>query len=371
MKNLLFLFTFLLISLHSYSQLDNSYLFNANSDSLISPSSKFGFLIDNVNYIRDTEYHSDIEQGATWAGTQIWPSAVYRYNKNISFKGGIFLQKDFGNNKFRTVIPTYTISYTNSNVKVNFGTLDGSLEHKLIEPMYAMENFIDKRIENGLQIKGKYKRLTYDQWIDWEKMIYRTSTTQEQFTVGFSGKFSAIDKKNFQWAFPVQITGRHNGGEIYAQPHNNIKTQFNFAYGTTITQNRPGKLIDKIDFQGYLTFYEDLSPTKADSFRDGTGQFLALIMRMKNFGIIMNYWDVHQYIAPLGDPYYVSKSREYPGDYSQYRKMVMLRLMYERKLWDNFTLVGRLNTIYDFSEKAKNMVMEVYLKFNIGMPIKP
>ena len=49
----------------------------------------------------------------------------------------------------------------------------------------------------------------------------------------------------------------------------------------------------------------------------------------------------------------------------------MLRLMYERKLWDNFTLVGRLNTIYDFSEKAKNMVMEVYLKFNIGMPIKP
>ena len=160
MKNLLFLFTFLLISLHSYSQLDNSYLFNANSDSLISPSSKFGFLIDNVNYIRDTEYHSDIEQGATWAGTQIWPSAVYRYNQNISFKGGIFLQKDFGNNKFRTVIPTYTISYTNSNVKVNFGTLDGSLEHKLIEPMYAIENFIDKRIENGLQIKGKYKRLT-------------------------------------------------------------------------------------------------------------------------------------------------------------------------------------------------------------------
>lgn len=81
----------------------------------------------------------------------------------------VFLQKDFGNNKFRTVIPTYTISYTNSNVKVNFGTLDGSLEHKLIEPMYAIENFIDKRIENGLQIKGKYKRLTYDQWIDWEK----------------------------------------------------------------------------------------------------------------------------------------------------------------------------------------------------------
>lgn len=371
MKNILILISFLLAGFNSQAQLDNSLLSNANSDSLISTNSKFGILVDNVNYIRNTEYKSDIEQGATWAGTQVWPSAFYRYNKNISFKAGFFLQKDFGNTNFRTLIPTYTLSYTNKNVKVNFGTLDGSLDHKLIEPMYAMENFIDKRIENGLQVKGKYKRLSYDTWLDWEKMIYRTSTTQEQFTVGFSGDINVINKPNFKWSFPVQITGRHLGGEIYSEPHKNIRTQFNFAYGTKITQRRPGKLIDKIDFQGYLTFYEDLSPTKCDSFFDGTGQYVALTFGMKNFGIMLNYWDAHQYVAPLGEPYYLSKSREYPGDYIQYRKMAMLRLMYEQKLWDNMSLVARLNTIYDLSEKQFSNAMEVYLKFNIGCGFKP
>ncbi len=350
----------------SHSQLDNSLLSNANSDSLISHQTKFGFLIDNVNYLRNTEYQSTIEQGATWAGTQIWPSAIYRYNDKLSFKAGFFLQKDFGNTNFRTLIPTYTVSYTTKNIKVNFGTLDGSLDHKLIEPMYGIENFIDKRIENGLQIKGKYKRFTFDQWLDWEKMIYRTSNIQEQFTAGFSSNLNLIDKKNLKWNIPIQITGRHVGGEIYTGPHNNIKTQFNFAYGTQITLNRPGKIVDKIDLQGFITYYEDLAPSKADSFIDGTGQFLALTLRMKHFGIMLNYWDAHQYIAPLGEPYYVSKSRENAGDYLQYRKMVMLRFLYERPLWDHFSLVARLNNIYDLSEKQFNNVMEVYFKFSIG-----
>ena len=97
----------MLIGYQSQSQLDNSFLFNSTPDSIIYHSSKFGFLIDNLNYIRNSEYHTDIEQGATWAGTQIWPSLLYKYNNNITFKAGVFLQKDFGNTKLRTLIPTY------------------------------------------------------------------------------------------------------------------------------------------------------------------------------------------------------------------------------------------------------------------------
>lgn len=366
MKQILILLYILLIGYNSQSQLNNSFLYNVNSDSLIYHNSKFAFLVDNVNYIRDTEYHSEIEHGATWAGTQVWPSAIYRYNTNLSFKAGLFVQKDMGNTKFRTLIPTYTVSYTNKNIKVNFGTLDGSLDHKLIEPLYAMENFIDKRIESGLQIKGKHKKLVYDVWIDWEKMIYRSSKTPEQFTVGISSNYILIEKTNFKWSFPVQITGRHQGGEIYAQPHSNIKTQFNFAYGTQITKKNPGKFVDKVDFQGYLTFYEDLAPSKADSFHDGTGQYLALTLNHKSFGVMLNYWDAHQYISPLGEPLYVSKSRKNEGVYLQYRKMAMLRLMYELPLWNKFALIARMNNIYDFSEREYNTVMEAYFKFHIA-----
>ncbi len=323
-------------------------------------------MVDNVNYVRNTEYKSDIEQGATWAGTQLWPSAYYRYNKALSFRAGLFIQKDFGTTTFRNLIPTYTLTYSTKNLKINFGTLDGSLDHKLIEPLYATENFIDKRIENGLQMKGKYKRLTFDQWIDWEKMIYRTSTTQEKFTVGFSGNIKCIDLKNFKLKIPIQVVGRHVGGEIYAQPHPVIKTQFNFAYGLHLTQKMPHNFIDKIDFQGFVTFYEDLITAKSDSFIDGTGQYIALSFHHKYVGLMFNYWDAHQFISPLGEPLYQSKSREYPGDYRQYRKMLMARLLVERRIWEHATFVGRLNIIYDLSEKQLNNIAEVYFKFNIG-----
>lgn len=366
MKKILYFICFLLLGDLSQAQLNNSFLYTANSDSLIDKNARFGYFVDNVNYIRNTEYHSIIEDGATWAGTQIWPQATYRYNNNIVFKAGVFIQKDFGNNNFRTLIPTYTLAYTKNNLKVNFGTIDGSLDHNLIEPLYAMENFIDKRIENGLQVKGNNKRLKYDVWIDWEKMIYRNSTTPEKFTTGVSSALKLVDKSNFKLSLPFQALLSHQGGEIYSEPHTNIKTQLNLAYGLHFTKTIPQGVIDKIDFQGYLTFYEDMAPSKADSFFDGTGQYFALTLSKKNFGVMLNYWDAHQFISPIGEPLYLSKSRVNDEIYIQYRKMAMLRFLYEVKVWPNFTIVGRLNNIYNFSEKQFDNVVEVYAKFNIG-----
>lgn len=370
MKNFLPFTIFLLFGHYCHSQLNNTLLYSANPDSLIDKDAKFGFFINNLNYIRNTEYHSTIDQGATWAGTQIWPQGIYRHNDKLSFKLGVFIQKDFGNNKFRTLIPTYTLTYKIKNLMVNFGTLEGSLDHNLIEPLYAIENFIDNRIENGLQFKGKTWRIQYDLWLDWEKMIYRTSTTQEQFTAGVSTNLKIIEKENFKISFPIQLTGRHRGGEIYAQPHNNIKSQLDFAYGIHVLKNRPKKFIDNIDFQGYLTFYEDLSPSKADSFRDGTGAYLALTLKKKNWAIMLNYYDAFQYISPVGEPMLTSKSREYPGNYLQYRKLAMFRIFYEVPLWQNSALVVRINNMFDLTEKSYNNVFEAYFKFNIGFSRK-
>ncbi len=373
LKKYLSLIVLVWLSYKGHSQLDNSFLHTANPDSLLIPNaSKFGFIIDNVNYIRNTEYRGVIEQGATWAGAQIWPSFIYRTGKNLTFKTGLFLQKDFGNNHFRTPIPTYTLSYTSKQIKVNFGTLDGSLDHNLIEPLYGLENFIDKRIENGIQIKGKFKKFAFDHWVDWEKMIYRNSRTPEIFTVGISSNFNAFKSPNVALDFPIQILGRHHGGEIYIEPHDNIRTQFNFAYGTKLSANLNSNPLTKLEFQGYLTFYEDLSPSKADSFRDGTGQFYSLKLKMKNLSVMFNYLESFQNVALLGEPLYSARSRKYPGNYLQYQKMAMLRLMYESYVWPNCSLVGRLNAMYDFSESKVNTVMELYFKYNIGwnIPLK-
>ncbi|NUM32150.1 MAG: hypothetical protein HUU47_07475 [Bacteroidetes bacterium] len=353
-------------TIFSYSQIDNSNLFSANTDSILKPQTVIGFVFENTNYLKNTEYKSNIEQGATWAGSQFHPQIVLKDKNKFSFKAGIFIQKDFGNNSFRNLIPTYTFSYATNNIKVNFGTLEGSLDHNLIEPIYAIENYIDKRIENGLQFKGKYKKLTFDNWIDWEKMIYRTSKTQEIFTTGFCNTLNIFNNDNFKLNVPVQIIARHHGGEIYAYPHVPIKTQFDFAYGTSFKFLSPKNKKNYLKLDVFFTFYEDLSPTKADSFFDGTGQFITLSYKKNNTTIMINYWDAHQYISPLAEPILVSKSREYPGIYIQYRKMAMFRLFYEIKKKNTWALVARVNNIYDFSEKSYNNSVDVFFKYNFG-----
>lgn len=366
LKKIAHIVFFCCYAVFSFSQIDNSYLFSANADSLLKPNTKIGFIFENTNYLKNTEYKSDVEQGATWAGSQFHPQIVLRDRNKFSFKAGIFIQKDLGNNSFRTLIPTYTLTYTAKNAKINFGTLEGSLDHNLIEPIYAIENFIDKRIENGLQFKGKFKRLTFDNWVDWEKMIYRNSKSQEVFTAGFSNTLSIVDNKFFKINVPVQIIARHHGGEIYAQPHVPIQSQFDFAYGTSFKFISTKNKKDYLKLDVFFTYYEDLSPSKADSFVDGTGQFFTLSYKKNNTTIMLNYWDSHQFISPLAEPILVSSSREYPGIYIQYRKMAMLRFFYEIANKNSWSLVARVNNIYDFSEKSYNNSVDVFFKYNFG-----
>ena len=368
-KNTVCLIFFCICALFAFPQIDNSYLYSINTDSILKPNTTKAFIFENTNYLKNTEYKSNIEQGATWAGSQFHPQFLLKTKNQFSFKAGVFIQKDLGNNSFRKLIPTYTLSYTAKNIKVNFGTIEGSLDHNLIEPFYAIENYIDKRIENGIQIKGKYKKFTCDQWVDWEKMIYRNSNSQEVFTAGISSNTCLIDKKYFKLNFPVQILVRHNGGEIYSQPHLPIKSQFNFAYGTSfkfLFNNKNDYL--KLDL--YFTFYEDISPTKADSFIDGSGQYFSLSYKKNNFTTMLNYWDAHQYISPLAEPIMLSKSREYPGDYIQYRKMAMLRFFYQLKASNNWALIARINNIYDFSENSYNNSVDIFFKYNFGYSFK-
>lgn len=364
-KKIVYFFIILLNFSFAFSQIDNSYLYTLTPDSLLKPQTTKAFLFECTNYIKNTEYKSNVEQGATWVGSQFHPQLYFKTKSKFSFKAGFFIQKDLGNNSFRTLIPTYTFTYTNKNIKVNFGTLDGSLDHNLLEPLYATENYIDKRIENGLQFKGKLKKLSFDNWIDWEKMIYRVSTSQEIFTAGTSCNLSLISSERFTVNLPFQMLVRHHGGEIYKQPHFPIKSQFDFAYGTSFKLTSLNKK-DYIKLDAFFTFYKDISPTKADSFFDGTGQYFTLSYKKNNCTVMLNYWDAHQFISPLAEPIMLSKSREYPGIYMQYRKMAMFRFFYEitnNKMW---SLVARINNLYDFSEKSYNNSIDMFFKYNFG-----
>lgn len=361
LKHKIILVVALFVSYSVKAQLNNR-VFDLQTWNDSIATNHFGLTVENLNFVRNTEYQSRLIEGETLLGFQLMPTVQYRAYENVQFSGGVFLKKDFGNNAFDKISPVFTVDIKQKKHEFLLGTIKGSTTHGLIEPLYSFDRLVKNRLENGLQHIYKSNRIKTDAWLDWETMIYTGSPFREQFTAGFSGEYSMIKKEKFVWSFPVQMLVHHRGGEIDASPLP-VETQFNFAYGTKIKMPLADSLIDFIEIQGYLTYYEDQSSVPADSFIDGLGQYVSILFQKKNVGIMFNYWDAHQFQATNGDVVFQSLSTQNSKYVFNYRKMAQVRLLYEKEVYPNFFFVGRFNMMYDFHQKTRDMVMEIYVKY--------
>jgi hypothetical protein len=354
----------LLITLASFSvqaQLNNRVFDLQTWNDSIS-TNHFGLTVENLNFVRNTEYQSRLLEGETLLGFQLMPTIQFRAFENVQFSGGLFLKKDFGNNGFDRISPVFTVDIRQKKHEFLLGNIKGSTTHGLIEPLYSFDKLIKNRLENGLQHVYKSNKIKTDAWLDWETMIYRNSPFREEFTAGFSGEYTLIKKNQFSWSFPVQVLVHHRGGEIDDSPLP-VETQFNFAYGTKLKIPFADSTIRFVEVQGYLTYYEDQSSIPADSFIDGLGQYLSILFQGKNAGIMFNYWDAHQFQATNGDVVFQSLSTQNAKYVFNYRKMAQVRFLYEKEIYPHFYFVGRYNVMYDFHQKTRDMVMEIYLKY--------
>src|SRR5215471_2347210 len=135
----------------AYAQLDNSRLKEIIPvDSADNGWIKFRF--SNDNFMKDNEYFNNIQIGQTYFGTMFNTSLTWNPNRYVRLQGGVFLRRDFGNNSFYQVIPTFTLKFSKNGYSFLFGTLEGSVNHDFIQPMYEFERYITFHIENGAEV---------------------------------------------------------------------------------------------------------------------------------------------------------------------------------------------------------------------------
>jgi hypothetical protein len=167
---LFFIFFISFIITDSYCQLDNKafYLpssFQAEKDKCLY------FSFSNLNFTKNNEYFNKIADGYTLFGYQVNPEVVFFPSENIGIRAGVFVWKDFGNNKYSGLAPTYSVSVRKDSLSFIFGKLDGSLKHRLIEPLYDFENILTDRLEDGIQVIYNHNLFYLDLWINWEHML--------------------------------------------------------------------------------------------------------------------------------------------------------------------------------------------------------
>lgn len=366
------IFISILLSIHNlaFGQIDNSpfYRFQEFPD---SAKDKLYFSISHLSFNKDNEYFNKIADGYTLFGNQLTPSLIYFPASNVRIEGGIYMLKDFGNENYSQIAPILSVKWIYKNFSLILGSLEGSLNHNLVEPLYDFEKVMLNNVEDGLQIQFNNNKTQFDAWIHWENMLYRGDSAQEKVLGGFSSEQNIIGNENFNFSIPFQFTTMHLGGQIDASD-SALVTKFNSALGFKSEYKLNHHFFHAIAFEPYYLYYNDLSFEKNDAFVDGDGLYLNLTLKTKLNSIMISYWKGNEYISTHGGLLYNSRSTTFknPQHLEPNRELIILRFLTDLNIFEGFDITSRFEPHYDVTNKKIEFSLGLYINFKRSFYLK-
>ncbi|MBU8892218.1 MAG: hypothetical protein KOO66_05530 [Bacteroidales bacterium] len=360
-----FIFLLIVLSGHCFSQSGYSYY---THDYKINPSDsgKLFFEIDNINFIKNNEYFGPVAEGYTLLGFNLSPKIQYFPNSRIKLMAGANLLSYYGRENEINASLLLSFQYKiNSNFDFVLGNIYGTNNHRLIEPVFDFERFLNNNIENGIQFLWNSERIFADLWLDWEQQILQGDPFQEIFNVGLSSEFVILKKENqFKLSVPFQNIVRHEGGQINANNEVPLTTLFNNATGLSFQKSIQRKFLHKIIISSYVVSYQDMSPNKQQMYIDGTGFYPTVELVNNSFDFLLGYWYGNQFVAPLGNPVYETYSRTKFFVEEPVRQLVTAKLNYQKDIFKGINLGVRFETYYDILESNLEYTWGVIIVIN-------
>jgi len=326
-------------------------------------SGNFYFKMRNTNFLHNNEYFGSMIKGYTLIGYLINPQISYHPSPNTMLTAGWCFLKYDGENIAYQSQPTLSLQYKMSpHVDLVLGTLYGTVEHKMIDPIFNSERYYTNHNENGIQFMFKYPKLTSDVWINWEVFEHVGSLYQEQFTLGTSSQYR-MTKEDSQHNFTLdlQSTICHRGGQIDSA-RGEVQSLVDLAYGFKYNYQISPTL--SIGLHQYLCFYSNTSPVRQTPFHIGSGQYTQLWMSGASFDLMMSHWTGYSFLSGRGEYFYSSESYTKPVFVRNVTEMVTARFVYRKSIANGLTLGARLGTYFYPQEGVLDYSYSLYIVFN-------
>ena len=346
-----------------------SFYRDTEIDSTLANSISFG--IENSNFFKNDEYFNDVIEGYTLTGWFINPKLIYYPSKDMKIELGAHLLKYSGIDSFTRVLPTLSFQYKISkSVDVVIGSLYGSTNHNIVEPVFKYEYYFTDNIENGLQFLFKKPKYNGEVWINWQEFIFTGEDKQEIFTMGTTHNFllSKPDSKH-QFSIPLQVLFVHRGGQINQSDAMSI-THNNDAVGLSYKYNFSGNKLNSAGIDQYFVMYNDLSTDYLFQYIQGYGVYTNLYARSKNIQLNASWWYGNHYISLRGHPIYQSMSTHKKDYYEKERALLTGRLMYEKEIIKGLNLGAGAEVYFDLYNYIPDYWYMFYINFNRDFFIK-
>jgi hypothetical protein len=303
------------------------------------------------SFFRNLEYFTPSADGKTLLGQQLALRGLLHPNENLTVSGGVYVWKDFGNNTLQAVRPVFTLRYQQKHFAFLFGTLEGQLAHRQIEPLQDFEAVINRRQEEGFQFLYNSRKLWADVWLDWQNMIYRYSTDQERLQFGLHLRPVLAQTPHGTLTGVVQARAYHQGGQLDTTVAKVPPSTFwamspGLRYETD--QTHPHSFM----IDGYAVISQGITSTYPTDVRKGRGLYANAQWKNPWLAVMASYWHGSGVYVPGGGPMYSSLAQEVAaqarGQVLKTRSVLIMRLMRDFNLGSGCMLSLRAEPQYDF-----------------------
>lgn len=360
MRLQIFILVFLL-SLSVSGQIDNA-LFDSYKPIETNDSNKLWLSFENQNFLHNTEYFNNLYDGITFLGASLAPTLVYQPAKNLRLQAGWYFMKYSGRDVFSKSVPWLLCQFRISkNLDLLLGNIHGTVQHKLIEPLYSFDRHYSGQPETGIQILGKFNHFEGDLWLNWEKFILPDDPFKEEFTMAGTGKIKFFKPEHkFKLNIPLQWLAAHKGGQMETNPAP-LQTYFNTAIGLEAEHHLFKNPENCIGINSYFASYYDASPTHIKYYSEGYGILSNLYAKIGKFDIIAGYWYGEHFIAPRGEPLFQSVSQKYTIWWEPNKQLVLNKFQFHHSIKKGIDLVVRFESYYDILRKNMDFSYSLFL----------
>lgn len=362
LKKYTLIFTLIGVFIHSQA-IELPKHFQTKNNVFLSDSNRLYFTFDNSNFLLNNEFFSDVFTGYTLIGYFANPELKYHLTNNFSIEGGVHLLKYHGLKNFTTVAPTYTVNYHKKNFALLMGTLQGTINHQLPDPMYFYENYFTDNLENGVQVIWRKNRFNFDTWIDWRSFIFENDDKQEVLTAGFVADYDILKKTSFTLTIPVSVLATHQGGQINTTGAY-LKTLLNYSYGLRATKSTNNTFLTTIETEINGIGFYDNSHVIQSIYPNGWGILSNLRLKHNQSFLRMGYWHSYHFLSMMGHPMYQSFSKKGSEFNKIYRDLIIAEIYYAKTIYKGVHLGLSYEGFYDFETNTIDFATGLTLNIN-------
>ena len=324
-----------------------------------------GIELEALAFFKDNEYDGNVQRGYSLPGVRLQPRLTYTPIDVIKLELGLHATIYSGANKYPCyvfhdiatwkgdqyqsgahLLPFFRATARFKSITLAVGDIYGGATHGFVEPMYNPELILTDDPEMGFQMIVDTKRWHSDLWMNWQSYIFKESSHQEAFTVGWTQNINVWKRtkedRTHSLDIPIQLVIQHRGGE-QDNTKMGVQTIANGALGMGYEYKAPGNRIVTGVQAEVMALYCLQQSGNLWPFKNGPALWVkASVDFIRDLRVTAGFFSAKDFCSLYGSQYFGTLSIKRAGGRFDGMNTGLISLEYSRTFANAYTIGANL-----------------------------